>query len=63
MEEMSIVRRRSRIVPILFALLVLAAIVVAALYVIGTGGVMNIGQTSSPGFWALARPHALWPAG
>jgi hypothetical protein len=43
MEEIAIVRRRSRVVPILIALLVLAAIVVAVLYVIGTGGEMNIG--------------------
>ena len=45
MEEIAIVRRRSRAVPILIALLVLAAIVVAVLYVIGTGGVMSIGAT------------------
>ena len=43
MEEITIVRRRSRLVPILLAILVLAAIVVAALYVIGSGGVANIG--------------------
>ena len=43
MEEIAIVRRRSRVVPILIALLVLAAVVVAVLYVIGSGGVMNIG--------------------
>jgi hypothetical protein len=43
MEEIAIVRRRSRVVPILIALLVLAAVVVAVLYVVGTGGVMNIG--------------------
>ena len=43
MEEIAIVRRRSRVVPILIALLVLAALVVAVFYVIGSGGVMNIG--------------------
>jgi hypothetical protein len=45
MEEITIVRRRNRVVPILIALLVLAAIVLAVLYVIGTGGVMSIGST------------------
>ena len=45
MEEIAIVRRRSRVVPILIALLVLAAIVVAVLYVIGTGGVLSVGLT------------------
>lgn len=42
MEEIAIVRRRSRVVPILLALLVFASIVVAGLYLVGTGAV-NIG--------------------
>ena len=46
MEEITIVRRRSRVIPVLIAILVLAAIAVAVLYVIGTGGVANIGAAS-----------------
>ena len=46
MEEITIVRRRSRVIPVLIAILVLAAIAVAVLYVIGTGGVTNIGAAS-----------------
>jgi len=57
MEEIGIVRRRSRIVPLLIVLLVLAAIVLAVLYVIGIGGVRNIGALNG------AVPSALVAGG
>ena len=52
MEEISIVRRRHRVAPIVIAVLVIAAIAVAVLYLIGTGGVMNSGASGVVDTWA-----------
>lgn len=43
MEEISIVRRRSRLWPIVLAVLVLAAVVLAALWFIGSRPAADIG--------------------
>ena len=45
MEELAIVRKRSRVWQILLVAIVLAVIAIAVLYVIGSGGVSNLGIT------------------